>query len=140
MTIRQFVEDTHDLTNRLRSRFNRSKIFLVARSWGSLIGIMTAKRYPQLYHAYVGIGQIVNPLEGDRRAYLLTLKLAREAGNEEAIADLKNIGQPPYNDQELVVQRKWLTKFYKNFMAEKFAMSNTNEDSFVDLLSTPEYS
>ncbi|MBC8484611.1 MAG: alpha/beta hydrolase [Bacteroidetes bacterium] len=138
MTIEQLVSDAFELTEILKDRFKVPKIFLVGRSWGSLIGLLTAKRYPELFYAYIGIGQIVDPLENDRISYRYTIGIAERSGNEEALNDLRNIGEPPFNFKELIIQRKWLTEFYKNMMAEKF--NNNPQNHLKILLSTPEYS
>ena len=41
MNIEQSVDDTIEVTNYLRERFNQDKIYLMAHSWGSLIGMKT---------------------------------------------------------------------------------------------------
>ena len=59
MTVEQFIADTHELTQLLRQRFGQAKVYLVGHSWGSALGVLTAQRYPDLHHAYVGVGQVV---------------------------------------------------------------------------------
>ena len=39
MNISQFVLDTIELTDYLRERFNKDKIFLAAHSWGTILGL-----------------------------------------------------------------------------------------------------
>jgi len=56
MTIDQFVEDTRELTVYLLKRFHQERLVLIGHSWGSVIGALTAGRYPELFHCYVGIG------------------------------------------------------------------------------------
>ncbi len=138
MTIEQLISDTFELSKILKDRFKVPRIYIVGRSWGSLIGLLTAKRHPELFYAYVGIGQMVYPLENDSISYQYTLKIAERFGNEEALKSLKKIGNPPYNYEELIIQRKWLTGFYKAIMAEKFNKKRINYRK--KLLSTPEYS
>jgi pimeloyl-ACP methyl ester carboxylesterase len=60
MNIGQFVADTHELADSLRRRFHQGKIYLAGHSWGSVLGVLTVRQYPELFHAYVGIGQVVN--------------------------------------------------------------------------------
>jgi pimeloyl-ACP methyl ester carboxylesterase len=76
MTIDRLVLDTGELTQLLCHRFNQQKIFLVGHSWGSLIGILSIQKYPDLYHAYIGIGQIVNMQENEQISYDWTLAQA----------------------------------------------------------------
>ena len=46
MTVDQFVADTLAVTNYLRGRFGKEKIYLMGYSWGSLIGIEAAAQAP----------------------------------------------------------------------------------------------
>jgi pimeloyl-ACP methyl ester carboxylesterase len=94
----QFVLDTRDLASMLRERFGVAKIYLVGHSWGSEIGALAASRYPELFHAYVGVGQVVEKVEQERISYRFALDKAREAGNPRAIRELEEIGPPPYEE------------------------------------------
>lgn len=112
MTREQFVSDIRDLTDMLRKRFNVPKIYLVGHSWGSEIGALAVARYPELFYAYVGVGQVVEDSQQERISYEFVLDKARETGNQEALGELQEIGQPPYDDvSELLIQRKWLERF-----------------------------
>lgn len=48
MTVDQFVADTLAMTNYLRARFGKEKIYIMGHSWGSFIGIQAAAQAPQL--------------------------------------------------------------------------------------------
>lgn len=96
MTIDQFISDTHELSHFLLERFGGSRLFLVAHSWGSIVGTLTVARYPELFHAYVGIGQVANPPGSEKIMYRSALDIAQKQGNEKATAQLKRIGVPPY--------------------------------------------
>jgi pimeloyl-ACP methyl ester carboxylesterase len=69
MTLEQFVADTLSVTDYLRNRFSQEKIYLMAHSGGTFIGLQVAARAPQVYCAYVGVAQMVHQLESERRAY-----------------------------------------------------------------------
>ena len=66
MTIEQFISDAHELIRFLRERFDKEKIYLVGHSWGTTLGLLLTQRYPELFFAYVGIGQVVNALESEQ--------------------------------------------------------------------------
>ena len=66
MTIEQMVEDTRQMTEYLKQRFNQEKIFIMGHSWGSFLGIKTVEKYPENYWAYIGIGQVTNQIESER--------------------------------------------------------------------------
>lgn len=79
-------------------------------SWGSIIGIQLAHRYPDKLHAYIGIAQIVNWAESDQIAYEWLLGRAQETNNAKALAELKAMGLPPYTEDiaKWNQLRKWL--------------------------------
>lgn len=58
MSVTQEVSDTVELVNVLRTRFSQPKVYLVGHSYGSYLGMIVAERHPELFHAYVGIGQL----------------------------------------------------------------------------------
>jgi pimeloyl-ACP methyl ester carboxylesterase len=58
MSVTQEVSDTLELVNLLRSRFAQSKVYLVGHSYGSYLGMIVVQRHPEVFHAYVGIGQL----------------------------------------------------------------------------------
>ncbi len=115
MTIEQFVSDTLELTHLLRKRFNQEKIYLMGHSWGTIIGTPAVQQQPELYHAFIGVGQAVSFKEGEKISYNFTLDEAYRLGDEKAIQQLEEIGPPPYLGDDFLnrigVQRTWLQKF-----------------------------
>lgn len=114
MTIDQFVEDTAELTRYLLERFHQDRLVLVGHSWGSIIGALTAARYPDLFSCYVGIGQVADMAEGEAASYRWTVAQARRHHDRRAVETLARIGPPPYRDdwqQAVVTQRRLLGRF-----------------------------
>lgn len=118
MNISQFISDTHQVVEFLRKRFNQDRILLVGHSWGSLLGVLTIQKYPELFYAYVGVGQMVNGIENERLSFEYTLDMAIKTENSKAIRILNEINSPvPYWNMgvdwfnKLMIQRKWLLKF-----------------------------
>jgi pimeloyl-ACP methyl ester carboxylesterase len=60
----------------------------MAHSWGTLIGLKTVEQYPEMYHAYIGIAQIVNQLESERMAYNYMLEQYTENDNKSMVKKL----------------------------------------------------
>ena len=92
-----YVEHTIAVSEYLAERFNREKIYLVGHSWGSIIGILAAQQRPDLFEAYVGVGQQVDFIENDITGYDLVLKNAAASGDEAVISRLTKNGPPPYS-------------------------------------------
>jgi pimeloyl-ACP methyl ester carboxylesterase len=97
-TLDQAVADTIELTNYLRDRFDEEKIYLVGESWGSTLGVLAVQQRPDLYHAYIGSGQMVSQRETDRIIYHDVLDYAVSTGDSDLQATLEDFGEPPYRD------------------------------------------
>ena len=89
VTPEQFVSDTLEMTDYLRDRFGKEKVYLMGHSGGTFIGIQAAARAPELYHSYIGVAQMSNQLESERRAYEYMLRRFREEGNEDMVEELE---------------------------------------------------
>ena len=89
MTAEQFVADTIEVTNYLRKRFGKEKIYLMAHSWGSYIGIQAAAREPDLYYAYIGLGQITHQIQSEQLAYQYALTYYQANGNINMVRKLE---------------------------------------------------
>jgi pimeloyl-ACP methyl ester carboxylesterase len=89
MTLEQLIADTLKVTGYLRDRFGKEKIFLMGHSGGTFIGIQTAARAPELYHAYIGVAQMSYQLESERLAYEYMLERYKQNGNQEMVRKLQ---------------------------------------------------
>jgi pimeloyl-ACP methyl ester carboxylesterase len=68
----QLIADAVEVTNLLRARFYKDKIYLVGHSWGTYLGMLVIARHPELYRTYVGIGQLArsSPIPGIQDAFI----------------------------------------------------------------------
>ncbi|MGE5397498.1 MAG: alpha/beta fold hydrolase [Chitinophagales bacterium] len=89
ITDEQLISDTIEVTNYLRKRFGQEKVYLMAHSWGSFIGIQAAARAPEKYEAYIGVGQTSRPLESEKLAYKYMMEQYTIAGNKTMVRRLK---------------------------------------------------
>jgi pimeloyl-ACP methyl ester carboxylesterase len=90
ITTESLVSDTIEVTNYLRKRFGQDKVYLMAHSWGSFIGIQVAAKAPELYCAYIGVAQISQMIESEKLAYGYMLQQYTAAGNTGMVEKLKN--------------------------------------------------
>jgi proline iminopeptidase len=95
-TLESAIADTITTTNYLRERFATDRVVLVGQSWGSILGVLTVRQEPRLYSAFVGVGQMVSPVETDRIFYADTLAWADDLGQTGLATELREIGPPPY--------------------------------------------
>lgn len=95
LTLDRAVADTIRVSELLRERFGE-RIVLMGNSWGTILGVLAVQQRPDLYRAFVGVGQMVSPRETDRIIYRDTLAWARANGDEDLVSTLERIGEPPY--------------------------------------------
>jgi pimeloyl-ACP methyl ester carboxylesterase len=89
MNLEQMISDTLAMTNYLRQRFGKDKIYLMGHSGGTFIGIQAAARAPELYYAYIGVAQMSYQLRSEKLAYDYMLEQFRENGNTEMVRKLE---------------------------------------------------
>ena len=132
MTLEQMIEDTRQITEYLKHRFNQEKIFLMGHSWGSVLGINTIEKHPENYIAYFGIGQVTNQLESEKLAYDYMLKHAMEINDESAIKKLKkfdkNASDFPAMDYIASVRSLLMNKYEIGIMHTRFSMAGMIKD------------
>lgn len=87
-TISNFVEDTRAMTEYLKKRFGKNKIYLMGHSWGSYLGVKVIEKYPEYYHAYIGIGQITDQHLSEQLAYRYMMNHAMEIKDKDVIEKL----------------------------------------------------
>jgi pimeloyl-ACP methyl ester carboxylesterase len=89
MTLEQFIADTLTITDYLRDRFGQAKIYLMGHSGGAFIGLQTAARTPEKYHAYIGVAQMVDQRRSETLAYDYMLERFRQEGNRGMVRKLE---------------------------------------------------
>jgi pimeloyl-ACP methyl ester carboxylesterase len=87
----QLVDDVIAVTHYLLTRFKVAKIHLLGHSAGSFVGIRTAQKAPDLYHAYIGVGQISRQMDSEKLAYVYIVELFTAAGESGMVARLRAI-------------------------------------------------
>jgi pimeloyl-ACP methyl ester carboxylesterase len=89
ITLDLMVDDTLAVADYLRSRFGVDKVYLMAHSGGSYIGITAAARAPEKFAAYIAVAQIVDTRESEALAYDCMLDAYRAAGNDRMVRKLE---------------------------------------------------
>lgn len=108
LTIAQMARDLTQLVDTLCDEFGRSRILLLAHSWGTVLALEHIAKRPETVAAYVGVGQVVNPLESEVEGYEWLLSEARKLGKSRSIRALERIGRPPWTARQFLTQRRHL--------------------------------
>lgn len=134
LTTTQLVDDTRQITDSLRNWYGVDKIYLIGHSWGSYLGVKTVEKYPERYHAYIGISQMCHQLESERLAYdYLTTEAYKTEDTETVNAFVvydKNSSDFPSNEYLLKVRTTAMNKYGVGFTHKNISML----DLAIDLL------
>lgn len=138
MTLKQFVSDLHELTDYLKKRFNKKKIFIVGHSFGTLVGIKAISEYPEDYWAFASVGQFVNFAENEQFSYDFALKSAQQDNNSKAIKQLKSVGRPNengryYDDSGYEITLRWMEYYGGDIYGETSTEKLEDEIAHSDL-------
>lgn len=111
MNFDQFASDAIEVTNYLRNRFGKEKIYIIAHSGGTPFAIMAAARAPQLYYAYIGMAQITNQAESEKLAYKYMFEQYTTSGNKKAVAEFKKY--------PIIDSVSYIVPFYKSLTRDE---------------------
>ena len=120
LTRERIVADALELSERLAKRFG-GRIFLLGHSWGSAVGALAVQRRPDLFLAYVGLGQLVNGRRNEELSYQFVVDEAKRRGDAAALAELAPIHPPYQMGRGLEVQRRWLAAYGGSIYATEHA-------------------
>lgn len=108
VTLQQMEQDTRDVVDSLRKRFNQPKIFLAGESWGTVLGFYMAAQYPDWLHAYLAISPVIDQEKSEKQLISLLKKEATTSGNTTELQELNSVRVPFENYRQIYYSRKWL--------------------------------
>ena len=136
--IERYVDDAIEVAEHIRKRYGKRKLVLMGHSWGTIVGMGAALKRPDLFHAYVGIGQVISTRENERISYEYALAQAKLHKNDEALKELQSIapypGDQPITRERIIVARKW-PQHYGGLSAYR----STSTYYFAGPLLSPDY-
>ena len=98
MTLEQMTRDVVEVTEYVLDQLNARKLVLVGHSWGTILGLGAIRLRPELFHAFVGTGQVVSGSEIIERMRSSAIAQAQAAGDAESVAALRalNLRDPQF--------------------------------------------
>lgn len=91
LTAEQLVDDTIQVVKFLCKTYSQDKVYLLGHSWGTYLGSLVASKRPDLFHAYIGIGQVGSSKASEQETYNFILKTAGDKGDRRAHKQIKNV-------------------------------------------------
>ncbi len=133
VTATTHVNDLISLTEYLKEYLDKEQIILAGHSYGTYIATMAAAQRPDLYLAYIGIGQVSNTVESDLSSLSKCIAEAQKAGKKRDVEYLKGL-EASISNGESITPRNYIRKY--GFAARKI---DDNLDYLKAFLFGPEY-
>ena len=111
LTLNQLSSDAIEVTNYLRERFAKEKIYLMAHSGGTAFAIRAVDNYPELFYAYIGMAQITVQAESEKLCYKFMVDQYMAKGNSKMVAEFKKF---PILDNE-----SFLMPYFNSVLRDK---------------------
>ncbi|MFD1957843.1 alpha/beta fold hydrolase [Paenibacillus thailandensis] len=135
MNLEQLVQDAGEVISYIKDKLGAEKLFVMGHSFGTILGMLIAHRYPAHVRAYIGICQAVGLLDSLTASYDWLLEQAEKQGDVKSARELKAVGPPPFRHfakglwKYSVILQKYGGKVY----------SKKGWDLFKAIWSAPEY-
>lgn len=136
--IQRYVDDSIELAQAIEQKYKARKVILMGHSWGTVVGMKAALARPDLFYAYVGIGQVINTRTNEKLSFEFGLEEAKRTHNADAIKELQSIapypGDQPITRDRIIIARKW-----PQYFGGLSAFRNNSQYYFDAPLLSPEY-
>lgn len=106
LSIDRMANDGVEVIRHALARTGQEKALVLGVSWGSILGVQVARRSPELLHAYVGAGQVVDMAANEAVGYDGLMARLKARGETKAADKLAAIGPPPYADMSVLLKER----------------------------------
>lgn len=133
VTASAHVDDLIAFTQYISTYLRKEKVILIGHSYGTYIAAMAASQHPEMYLAYVGIGQMSDTIESELDGLELCIEAAEKAGNKDDTAKLRALTDSISRGEE-ITPRNYVRKY--GFAARQI---NDNADYWMGYFFGTEY-
>ena len=110
VSVENHVSDLIELTKYVETYLEKDQVILLGHSFGTYIATIAAAQSPELYQAYVGIGQMSDTIESEINSLYMCIEAAEAAGNAVDVTALKNAEQAILAGEK-IVSRYFVRKY-----------------------------
>ncbi len=105
-SVDELLGDLLRIVQYLKKRYHKEKIAILGHSWGSMLGSLFVKKYPEEVLCYIGVGQIIDIVENEKVGFDKLRERIVKANNQKDLAALEKIGVYPETNYEKPMIKK----------------------------------
>lgn len=138
--IERYIQDANELTEYLKNRFDKEKIFLLGHSWGSMLGMKVIEKFPDDYEAYIAVSQYCDPLKSDNLMFDYFLQLS-DASSVKKINSITKLTEENIETLKLVDRTNKIFPLVTRFggLYHEAKIFNLFKLSLMPILTLKEY-
>lgn len=136
ITVKTYIDDGIALTEYLRDKFSKEKIYIVGESWGSALGVFLIFEKPEYFAGFIGTGQMVDFQETEIIDYKKALEIANEKGDKKIIEKLTKQGEPLYEKGNISLLSATYLNYLSTYMTNNPEIYNSGFNTFRDMFSS----
>lgn len=128
-----FVSDVREITLHFLKKYNKKKAFIIGHSFGTVTASRVAKKYPELYYAYLGVGQVNDMYAHNQVVYDFMFETAKAKNKKKLLNKLENNKNRIYlSSKEFFLSSQQVTTLEKKgiFHTRKYGSFQTIKDVF----------
>lgn len=127
------VQDLIELSRNISKQFNNKSIILMGHSFGTYLSMQAIMQAPELYQAYIGIGQVSDPIIGEIDNLNYCIEQAQSQNETSDIVYLEGLRKSVEKGQ-IITPRNYVRKY-----GGAARLINETNDMITGMLLNPEY-
>ncbi|MBY6931606.1 alpha/beta fold hydrolase [Clostridium botulinum] len=134
-TIDLMIKDLFEIVQYLKGKYNKQKIIIFGHSWGTILGSIFIKKYPEEVAYYIGVGQVISMFENERVGYEKVKELALQANDKKSLKELEALGDYPGDDHGIAFKKK--SEKLRAVQGKYNLAANGNLSAIIGLIKSP---
>ena len=135
-TMSDYIKDIDEIIGYLHTVYEFDKIILMGFSWGTVISSEYSKLHPENVSMYIGVGQLINYVEGFQVVCEQLMERAKANGNKKDIIKIEKIIENIPEDGKASVE--WLKQIRQfSALGMKYISKSTKMYSPKDFYNSP---
>lgn len=110
-TAELMLQDLFEVIQHLKKKYSKNKIVLLGHSWGSVLGTLFIRKYPDEVDYYIGVGQVISMVENEQVGYNKVRELIIQADDRKSLKKLDSVGE--YPGSKVTFDKEFLKKVNK---------------------------
>ncbi|OPJ55479.1 alpha/beta fold hydrolase [Clostridium oryzae] len=135
ITIDLMLKDLFEIVQYLKRKYNKQKIIIFGHSWGTVLGSIFIKKYPEEVAYYIGVGQVISMFENERVGYEKVKELALLANDKKSLKELEALGDYPGDNHGIAFKKK--SEKLRAVQGKYNLAANGNLSAIIGLIKSP---